>query len=98
MMLLDSPLNRVGMLQVYIHTEKNVLIEINPHVRIPRTFKRFCGLIGRTIDAFRVSEVCSSTVCCFCLFYCSTVVAQIEHTCGPMKLMKVLYVCMCVCD
>jgi rRNA small subunit pseudouridine methyltransferase Nep1 len=46
MMLLDSPLNRAGMLQVYIHTEKNVLIEINPHIRIPRTFKRFCGLIG----------------------------------------------------
>ena len=46
MMLLDSPLNRAGMLQVYIHTEKNVLIEVNPHIRIPRTFKRFCGLIG----------------------------------------------------
>lgn len=48
MMLLDSPLNRAGMLQVYIHTEKNVLIEINPHIRIPRTFKRFCGLIGKS--------------------------------------------------
>lgn len=46
MMLLDSPLNRAGMLQVYIHTAKNVLIEVNPHLRIPRTFKRFCGLIG----------------------------------------------------
>lgn len=49
MMLLDSPLNRAGMLQVYIHTERNVLIEINPHIRIPRTFKRFCGLIGKRI-------------------------------------------------
>lgn len=46
MMVLDSPLNRAGMLQVYIHTAKNVLIEVNPHLRIPRTFKRFCGLIG----------------------------------------------------
>ena len=46
MMLLDSPLNRAGLLQVYIHTAKNVLIEVNPHLRIPRTFKRFCGLIG----------------------------------------------------
>eukprot|EP00731_Ephydatia_muelleri_P027102 Em0018g1202a len=27
LMLLDSPLNRAGLLQVYIHTEKNVLIE-----------------------------------------------------------------------
>lgn len=49
MMLLDSPLNRAGLLQVYIHTTKNVLIEVNPHVRIPRTFNRFCGLMGRLL-------------------------------------------------
>uniref|UniRef100_A0A3Q2QRT4 EMG1 N1-specific pseudouridine methyltransferase n=1 Tax=Fundulus heteroclitus TaxID=8078 RepID=A0A3Q2QRT4_FUNHE len=45
LMLMDSPLNRAGLLQVYIHTEKNALIEINPQTRIPRTFNRFCGLI-----------------------------------------------------
>lgn len=44
--LLDSPLNKAGKLQVYVHTTKNVLIEVNPQVRIPRTFKRFCGLMG----------------------------------------------------
>lgn len=47
-MLLDSPLNRAGLLQVYVHTEKNALIEINPQTRIPRTFARFCGLMGKT--------------------------------------------------
>jgi rRNA pseudouridine-1189 N-methylase Emg1 (Nep1/Mra1 family) len=47
LMLMDSPLNRAGLLQVYIHTEKNVLIEINPQTRIPRTFKRFAGLMGK---------------------------------------------------
>jgi hypothetical protein len=31
---------------VYIHTKKNVLIEVNPQTRIPRTFKRFAGLMG----------------------------------------------------
>jgi hypothetical protein len=46
-MLLDSPLNRAGLLQVYIKTEKNVLIEVNPQIRIPRTFKRFAGLMGK---------------------------------------------------
>lgn len=46
LMLFDSPLNRAGLLQVYIHTAKNVLIEINPQTRIPRTFKRFGGLMG----------------------------------------------------
>jgi len=45
-MLMDSPLNRAGLLQVYIHTERNVLIEINPQTRIPRTYNRFSGLMG----------------------------------------------------
>lgn len=45
--LLDSPVNKAGRLQVYIHTAKGVLIEVNPSVRIPRTFKRFCGLMGQ---------------------------------------------------
>ncbi|KDR17463.1 ribosomal RNA small subunit methyltransferase NEP1 [Zootermopsis nevadensis] len=54
LMLLDSPLNRAGLLQVYIHTEKNVLIEINPQTRIPRTFKRFAGLIVQLLHKFSV--------------------------------------------
>lgn len=44
--LLDSPLNKSGHLQVFIQTESNVLIEVSPHTRIPRTFKRFAGLMG----------------------------------------------------
>lgn len=48
-MLLDSPLNRAGLLQVYIHTEKNVLIEVNPQTRIPRTYSRFAGLMGERV-------------------------------------------------
>jgi len=31
--LIDSPLNKAGNLQIYIHTEKHVLIEVNPKVR-----------------------------------------------------------------
>lgn len=49
LMLMDSPLNRAGLLQVYIHTQKNVLIEVNPQTRIPRTFDRFCGLMGKRL-------------------------------------------------
>ena len=45
MAVLDSPLNKAGFVKVYVHTEKNVLIEINPKTRIPRTFKRFSGLM-----------------------------------------------------
>ena len=45
LMLFDSPLNRAGLLQVYIHTMNNILIEINPQTRFPRTFKRFANLM-----------------------------------------------------
>lgn len=47
MTLFDSPLNKAGLLQVYIRSKNNVLIEINPKCRIPRTFKRFCGLFSK---------------------------------------------------
>ena len=33
--MIDSPLNKAGNLQIYIHTEKHVLIEVNPKVRAP---------------------------------------------------------------
>lgn len=46
LMALDSPLNKAGLLRVYVRTSKNVLIEIDPHTRIPRTFKRFSGLMS----------------------------------------------------
>lgn len=61
LMLMDSPLNRAGLLQVYIHTEKNVLIEINPQTRIPRTFKRFAGLMVQLLHKFAVKASENST-------------------------------------
>ncbi|CAG9772951.1 unnamed protein product [Ceutorhynchus assimilis] len=54
LMLLDSPLNRAGLLQVYLHTSSNVLIEINPQTRIPRTFKRFAGLMVQLLHKFSI--------------------------------------------
>jgi rRNA small subunit pseudouridine methyltransferase Nep1 len=44
--LLDSPLNKAGALRVLMLTKKNVLIDVLPTTRIPRTFKRFAGLMG----------------------------------------------------
>merc|ERR1711865_751349 len=62
MFILDSPMNKAGnvqvaalhsgaaieqcRIQVYIHTSKNVLIKIHKSIRIPRTFRRFAGLMG----------------------------------------------------
>jgi len=60
LMLLDSPLNRAGLLQVYIHTQKNVLIEIDPQTRIPRTFKRFAGLMVQLLYKFSIRASSSS--------------------------------------
>lgn len=54
LMLQDSPLNQAGKLQVYVHTEKNVLIEVNPQCRIPRTFKRFAGLMVQLLHKLNV--------------------------------------------
>ncbi|KZS94010.1 Nep1-domain-containing protein [Sistotremastrum niveocremeum HHB9708] len=58
--LLDSPLNKAGLLQVYIHTAKGVLIEVNPHVRIPRTFKRFSGLMVQLLHKLSIRGVSGS--------------------------------------
>ena len=55
--LLDSPLNKAGKLQVYIHTEKNVLIEVHPSIRIPRTFKRFAGLMVQLLHKLKIRAV-----------------------------------------
>ncbi|KAI9024271.1 Alpha/beta knot methyltransferase [Phycomyces nitens] len=48
--LLDSPLNKSGHLEVYIHTAKGVVIRINPECRIPRTIKRFSGLMVQLLE------------------------------------------------
>jgi rRNA small subunit pseudouridine methyltransferase Nep1 len=55
--LLDSPVNKAGRLQIYIHTTKGVLIEVNPAVRIPRTFKRFSGLMVQLLHRLSIRSV-----------------------------------------
>lgn len=55
--LLDSPINKAGKLQVYIQTARGVLIEINPSVRIPRTFKRFSGLMVQLLHKLSIRSV-----------------------------------------
>lgn len=58
--LLDSPLNKCGKLQVYIRTQKGVLIEINPQTRIPRTFARFSGLMVQLLHKLSIRAVGST--------------------------------------
>lgn len=57
--LLDSPVNKAGRLQIYIHTAKGVLIEVSPTVRIPRTFKRFAGLMVQLLHKLSIRSTTS---------------------------------------
>jgi rRNA small subunit pseudouridine methyltransferase Nep1 len=58
--LLDSPINKAGKLQIYIHTSKNVLIRVSPTVRIPRTFKRFAGLMVQLLHRHQIRSTTSN--------------------------------------
>lgn len=42
---LGSPLNKEGLLQVYVHTFKDYVIRVKPKSRLPRNYNRFVGLI-----------------------------------------------------
>ncbi|RZB91727.1 Ribosomal RNA small subunit methyltransferase NEP1 [Glycine soja] len=44
--ILDSPLNKAGMVgAIYVKMDQRGVFEVKPHVRIPRTCNRFCGVI-----------------------------------------------------
>ncbi|MED6223255.1 hypothetical protein PIB30_072255 [Stylosanthes scabra] len=53
--IIDSPLNKYGLVgAIFVKIDGGALFEIKPHVRIPRTCKRFCGLIVDLLQKFRV--------------------------------------------
>ncbi|KAG2425742.1 hypothetical protein HYH02_014958 [Chlamydomonas schloesseri] len=53
--VLDSPLNKAGKIKaVYVRTHKNVLFSINPKTRIPRTIKRFSGLMVQLLQKLSI--------------------------------------------
>ena len=39
---------------LYVHTAKGVLIRVNPRVRLPRTFRRFCGLMVQLLQRLAI--------------------------------------------
>nr|AIX10943.1 ribosomal RNA small subunit methyltransferase -like protein [Gardenia jasminoides] len=58
LMILDSTLNKSGRMKaLYVKTEKGVLFEIKPHVRIPRTFDRFSGIMLRLLQKLSITAV-----------------------------------------
>lgn len=59
--LLDSPLNKAGMLKVYVQTKNRILIDVHPSIRIPRTYKRFAGLMTQLLHKLKVKAGSEST-------------------------------------
>ncbi|XP_019252217.1 PREDICTED: ribosomal RNA small subunit methyltransferase NEP1-like [Nicotiana attenuata] len=57
--ILDSRVNKAGRLKaLYVKTENGVLFEVKkPHVRIPRTFKRFAGIMLQLLQKLSITAV-----------------------------------------
>jgi rRNA small subunit pseudouridine methyltransferase Nep1 len=51
---LGSPLNKEGLLQVYVHTIKDCVITVNPSIRLPRNYNRFIGLMEQLFQLGKV--------------------------------------------
>ncbi|MES1918830.1 18S rRNA pseudouridine methyltransferase [Bonamia ostreae] len=52
--LLDSPLNKSEKISIFVSTQKNVLIKINSKTRLPRTFRRFSGLMAQLLHKRKI--------------------------------------------
>ncbi|MEM1507872.1 MAG: 16S rRNA methyltransferase [Candidatus Bathyarchaeia archaeon] len=51
---LGSPLNKEGLLRVYVHTISDHVIHISPETRLPKNLNRFIGLIEDLFEHGRV--------------------------------------------
>ncbi|UCC58832.1 MAG: 16S rRNA methyltransferase [Candidatus Bathyarchaeum sp.] len=51
---LGSPLNKEGLLQTYVHTNRDYTITVNPSARLPRNYNRFLGLIEQLFQMGKV--------------------------------------------
>lgn len=54
LLALSSPLNKQGMLKVFIHTFNDQVVSIDPRVRIPRNYNRFVGLMEQLLTTGKV--------------------------------------------
>ncbi|KAJ0963436.1 hypothetical protein J5N97_028558 [Dioscorea zingiberensis] len=55
--ILDSSFNKAGMVRaIYVKINNGVVFEVKPYVRLPRTCKRFCGIM---VDFLQKARVCS---------------------------------------
>jgi rRNA small subunit pseudouridine methyltransferase Nep1 len=59
--IVDSPLNKSGLVKIYIQTQKHVLIDVHPSIRIPRTYKRFAGLMVQLLHKMKIKAATEKT-------------------------------------
>ncbi|PVX24303.1 MAG: 16S rRNA methyltransferase, partial [Candidatus Bathyarchaeum sp.] len=51
---LGSPLNKEGLLRVFVHTNQDYVITVNPVTRIPKNYNRFIGLMEQLFEHGKV--------------------------------------------
>jgi rRNA small subunit pseudouridine methyltransferase Nep1 len=56
LLALDSVLNRRRMLRVFVHTRNDEVIHVNPSVRLPRSYERFCGIAEQLFEKRRIAS------------------------------------------
>ena len=54
--IIETPLNWEGGLNVFVHTQEDYLISINPKIRLPKNYIRFVGLIEQLFAQKRVPD------------------------------------------
>ena len=54
--VLETPLNWENQLRVFVHTQDDYVISINPRIRIPKNYIRFVGLMEQLFSLGRVPE------------------------------------------
>ncbi len=52
--ILESPINRKGLLRVYVHTINDIVLFINPKIRLPKNYNRFIGLMEQLFEEGKV--------------------------------------------
>lgn len=53
--LLDSPLNKAGLLLIYIHSVEDKLVEVHPSCRLPRLFRAFEELMYELLQTGEIA-------------------------------------------
>ncbi len=51
---LGTPLNKNGLLQIFVHTIQDMVIKINPKTRLPKNYNRFKGLMEQLYELGKV--------------------------------------------